>query len=320
MFRVNSSRRPWVIALVSLAALALALPAAAQSGLLRGVVKDAQGKLVEGASIVIELNESGRKFQARTGKNGEYQQIGLVGGVYNVTVTKDGLGTVSRQINLRGSQANTADFVIAPGATPEGTIDPRVAQITKVFDEGLTSSRAGNHDEAIAKFQEILLLNPKCADCYINIGYSNTQKKDYDKAVDAYRLAIELKPDSAEAYGGLANVYNAQRKFDDAAAASKKATELSAGATTGAGGGSPDALYNQGVILFNQGKIPEAKPLFESALQADPNHAEAHYMLGMSLAGTDPSKAVAEFETYLKLAPQGRNAALAKQFVDALKK
>ena len=43
-------------------------------------------------------------------------------------------------------------------------------------------------------------------------------------------------------------------------------------------------------------------------------------MLGMTLAGSDPAKAVTEFEAYLKLAPEGKNAPLAKQFVGALKK
>jgi hypothetical protein len=41
-------------------------------------------------------------------------------------------------------------------------------------------------------------------------------------------------------------------------------------------------------------------------------------MLGMTLAGENPAKAVEEFQTYLKLEPAGKNAALAKQFVSAL--
>ena len=43
-------------------------------------------------------------------------------------------------------------------------------------------------------------------------------------------------------------------------------------------------------------------------------------MLGMTLAGENPSAARGEFETYLKLSPSGPNAAMAKQFVDALPK
>ena len=104
------------------------------------------------------------------------------------------------------------------------------AAMKKAFDEGVTASRAGNHDAAIAGFQAATELNPNCFDCYYNIAFSETQKKDYDKAEAAYKKAIELKADYAEAYSGLANVYNAQRKFDLAATASAKAMELSGSA------------------------------------------------------------------------------------------
>jgi tetratricopeptide (TPR) repeat protein len=148
--------------------------------------------------------------------------------------------------------------------------------------------------------------------------------KDYDKAEAAYKKAAELKPDDASAYNGLANIYNAQRKFDLAAQASAKATELSTslsggGAAGGAGGA--DALFNQGVILWNGGKVAEAKKAFEGAIAANPNHAEAHYQLGMALVneGNLPGAAT-EFDTYLKLAPTGPNAATAKSLVAQLKK
>src|SRR5439155_1618936 len=168
--------------------------------------------------------------------------------------------------------------------------------------------------------------NPSCYDCYYNIAYSASQKKDYAAAEAAYKKAIEIKPDYAEAYSGLANVYNATRKFDEAATASAKAMELTtaggggAGAAAG-GGGNADALYNQGVILWNGGKVADAKKQFEAAIAANPNHAEAHYQLGMALVneGNLPA-AGTEFETYLKLAPMGPNAATAKGILGTLKK
>jgi tetratricopeptide (TPR) repeat protein len=144
-------------------------------------------------------------------------------------------------------------------------------------------------------------------------------KKDYGKAEEAFKKSMELRPNDAEVYSEMANMYNAQRKFDDAAAMSKKASEI-AGTSAGRAGGNPDVLYNQGVILFNGGKPAEAKPIFEQVLQANPSHAEAHYMLGMTMVGENPAAAVTEFESYLKLSPSGPNAAMAKQFVDALKK
>ena len=313
MFRRNRSRHLWLIVL---AVLAFAMPAAAQDGSAQGKITDAMGQPIAGAKITIEFVGSGRKFETKSEKDGTYLQVGLIQGQYMITAEKDGVGKVTRTIMIRGARRNNIDVVIAAGAVA-ATADPKLIEANRIINEGVTLSQAGSQDEAIAKFNEALALNPKCFDCFYNIGAASAQKKDYDKAIEAYNKSIEIKP-TAEAYNGLANVYNAQRKFDDATAASKKATEL---ASAGAGAtGSPEAAYNQGVILFNQGKAADAKPLFESVVQAQPNNADAHYMLGMTMAGTEPAKAVAEFEAYLKLAPTGKNAPLAKQFVDALKK
>ena len=87
------------------------------------------------------------------------------------------------------------------------------------------------------------------------------------------------------------------------------------------GGGNADAIYNQGIILWNQGKIPEAKVKFEEAIKADANHPEAHYQLGMALLNEgNVTGAVTAFEKYLQLAPEGQFAAQAKAMLAQLKK
>jgi tetratricopeptide (TPR) repeat protein len=194
--------------------------------------------------------------------------------------------------------------------------------LKRLFEEGVAAGNAGRHDEAIEKFTAGIVINPKCYDCYDNIGFAQMQKKDYAKAEEAYKMAAEIKPDDAAAWNGLATVYNAQRKFDQASAASAKATELSTNlSATGGPGAGADAMYNQGVILWNAGKVAEAKKQFEAAVQANPAHAEAHYQLGMALVNEgNLAGAAAEFETYLKLAPSGPNAATAKSLVAQLKK
>ena len=68
-------------------------------------------------------------------------------------------------------------------------------------------------------------------------------------------------------------------------------------------------MFNQGIILWNQGKIAEAKVKFEETLKANPTHADAHYQLGMALLNEGKlAEAVAEFESYVKLAPDGQYA------------
>jgi len=325
MIRGLNGRHLHLVACAALFALALTMPAAAQStGMIRGVVKDAAGKPIEGAKVSIDAEANNRHFDTKSDKKGEFVQIGLPPGAYKVTAEKDKLVSAPiPPITVRIASSPAVTLVLgAAGAggamTPEALA--KNAELKKTFEEGVAASRAGNHDAAIAAFTHAAELNEKCFDCYYNIAFSESQKKDYDKAEAAYKKAIEMKPDYGEAYNGLANIYNATRKFDQAAAASAKAMELS-GTAPGALGGNADAMFNQGVILWNAGKIPEAKKQFEGAIAANPNHAESHYQLGMALVNEGNLEGAAtEFETYLKLAPEGPNAATAKSLVAQLKK
>jgi Flp pilus assembly protein TadD len=327
MVRRVNGRPSWLSMFAVVALLAVALPVAAQStAIVTGTVKDDKGQPAEGVKVSFDLSgNTPRHFETKTDKKGQYSQAGLPPGDYKITAEKDKLGAFA-QTALRASQRLQADMALTVGGAAGaagGAGAAMSAALKKTFDEGLELSNAGKHDEAIAKFTEGIGINAKCNDCWDNIGFSYTQKKEYDKAEDAYKKAIEVKADDANAYNGLANLYNAQRKFDDAAKASAKATELSAsaGMMSGAAGGNADALYNQGVILWNSGKIAEAKTAFEGAVKANPNLAEAHFQLGMALVnGGDMSGAVTEFQSYLKLAPSGPNAATAKAMVDQLKK
>lgn len=323
MVRPVNGRHLWLVACAALVAMAMTLPAAAQStGMVRGVVKDAAGKPVEGAKVMVEAEGNNRKFETKSDKKGEFVQIGLAPGPYKVTAEKDKAMSAPTPVTVRISPGAPLTLVIGAGggaASPE--VAAKNAELKKTFEEGVTASRAGNHDEAITKFQHAAELNASCYDCYYNIAYSQTQKKDLEKAEAAYKKAIELKADYGEAYSGLANIYNMQRKFDEAAAASAKAMELSGGAGTASGGGNPDALFNQGVILWNAGKIAEAKKQFEATIAAKPDHAEAHYQLGMALVNEgNLAAAGTEFEKYVQLAPNGPNAATAKGILATIKK
>jgi tetratricopeptide (TPR) repeat protein len=337
MLPVHSGRRVLVLAIALLAAVALTMPAAAQStGMVKGKVLDGKSQPVEKAKVTIEFKEGiTRKYEVETNKKGEYIQIGLPPGQYKVTAEKSGLGMQSFDARVRLGDAAEVNFMLQPGAAGVGLSKEDAAKnvaIKGVFDAGVAASKAGDHDGAIAKFKEaaaMLAIKEKdgttketCYDCYYNIGYAYSQKKDYADSEAAFKEALAIKPDYVDAYNGLATVYNAQKKFEEATAASAKAVELAASAGGGAaGGGSVDALYNQGVINWNAGKIPEAQKCFEDAIKLNPNHADSHYQLGMAFVNQGKlAEAVPEFETYLKLAPEGQYAAQAKGIIATLKK
>jgi tetratricopeptide (TPR) repeat protein len=296
------------------AALLLVSSASAQSTMIRGKVVDKDGKPVAGASIVIEFKGGvNRKFQTKTDRGGQFVQLLTESGEYQVTASADNVGSQSAPVRVKLGAAADVTITLTPGGA--GAADPKAAALRKTFEDGVAASRAGDHDTAIAKFNEAAASMPNCADCYFNIGVSYLQKKDEKQAEEAFKKALEMKPEYPEAASALATLYNNQKRFDEAAAMSAKA------AVGGAGGGNADAIYNQGIILWNQGKIAEAKAKFEEALKADPNHADSHYQMGMALLNEGKlPEAVGMFEKYLSIAPSGQFATQAKAMVAQLKK
>jgi tetratricopeptide (TPR) repeat protein len=302
-----------------------AAPAYAQGGQIKGKVVDAENKPVEGAKVTIQATDSNRKYEVKTNKRGEYIQIGIQTGDYKITAEKDGLTqSFNKHIGLDMVEVN---FGLRPGAAGDVSEKDRKEAEAKAnalkgaFSQGVELSNQGKHDEAIVKFNEVIAAAPKCTECYTNIGAINLNKKDYDAAEAAFKKAIEVNPNSVEAYSGLATVYNAQKKFDQAAEASAQAQKLAGAGTAGGGGGSASTVFNQGVIMWNAGKIAEAKKMFEEAVKIDPKLADAHYWLGMAnLNEGKMPEAAQQFEEYLKIAPTGQYAEQAKGVLTQIKK
>jgi tetratricopeptide (TPR) repeat protein len=316
-------RRTLGIGTMVLALAAVGSPAWAQTGQIRGKITDAENKPVEGAKVTLQQVDTNTKFELKSKKNGEYMQIGMPPGQYKVTAEKDGLSATKTQkvsldmaelnLTLTKGGAATADMSKEDRAKAEA----KVAGIRAAYAEGAALSNAGKHDEAIAKFNEVLKDVPKCPECYIGIGASSAAKKDYAGAEAAYKKAIELDPATVDAYNGLATIYNDQKKFPEAQAMSAEAMKRS---TAGGVSGGAESMYNAGVISWNANDFAKAKEQFAAAAAANPNHAESHFMLGqVNLNLGKLPEAAKEFETYVKLAPNGPNAKDAASKVEMLK-
>ncbi len=303
--------------LVALAAT-LALPAVGysqQSARIRGVVTDAEGRPVPDASVVVEFQGGlTRRYESTTNDKGEFMQMGLILGPYSVTVVKEGVGALTGTVTLRAGQSFEMNIELL---RPEEVIRKSLSEeelerleraeaTTDAFDRGLDAARSGNLDEAVTLFNGALEASPECAECHRNLGIVYTRMEDYARAETAFKQALALQPEDAASYDGLAEVYNAQRRFDEAAEASAEAVRLSGGA---AGGGSATAVFDQGLIFWNAGRLDEARQQFERTLELDPEHGEAHYWLGMANlnAGQVP-EAAAELGLYLEREPDGRFA------------
>ena len=302
---------------LALAVLLFLSSSALAQSVLRGKVNDAQGKPIEGATVTFEAEGVNRKAQTKTDKNGDFLQVGLSSGPYKVTAAKEGVGAQTLSANVRQGPNNPMTFSLTASSGLSAADKEAAVATQAAAGAAMEAMKAGNHAEAVTKFNEVIAKVPNCAECYYNIGVAQTRLSKPAEAEAAFKKAIEIKPDSADAYTGLANLYNGQKKFDLAAEASANAAKYSGGAAGGAAGA--EASYNQGVILFNAGKFADAKTQFEAAVKADPNMGMAQYQLGMTALNLGQfADAVTALEAYLKVDPNGPKAAEVKASLPAI--
>ena len=308
------------------------MPASAQS-LVRGKAVDSAGKPVPDTTLQFVAKFQNLTRSTKTDNKGEFLIIGLPSGQWEITATKEGVGTDKIVVPVTQGQNMPVTFTLKPetsggggslvAAAPPGkdAAAAKAAQALQALAKtGSDALAAGDNDAAIAAYTDVVGKAPTCGDCYFNLGVAHMNKKQWTESEAAFKKSIEIKPDQANAHTQLASVYNQQRKFDLAAEESALASKYSA-STDPAGGGNAEALYNQGVTLFNGAKFAEAKTAFEGATKADPKLALAHYQLGMTALNLgDFALAVSSLETYLQLDPNGPKAAETKAALPALQK
>jgi hypothetical protein len=112
------------------------------TGGISGTVTDPSGAIVEGARVALKSAGTGETFSATSSGSGLYQFSFLKPGDYNVTVTKDGFKTASRNVTVQLGQVITANLALEVGstsATIEVSSEPALLQtenanITSNFD------------------------------------------------------------------------------------------------------------------------------------------------------------------------------------------
>ncbi|MCC7008692.1 MAG: tetratricopeptide repeat protein [Acidobacteria bacterium] len=314
--------------------LVLAAPAAAQSarGGLGGKIVDAEGKPVPDAEVILENPEVNLRYVVKTNSKGEWAQGGMpVGNRMNIVARKGTLEGGMKGVPVRqGSIMEIPDIVITAAAPPADAARKAMeAEMTKVAAEVNALIAANDYDGAITKFNELATKLPNCALCYDRIGDLYIKKSQWADAEKALLKAIELDANDRDAYSMLVTVYNQQKRYDEASKANDKASALAAGPLGMGvpGGGDANSSFNAGALALNMQlaaekegkadvaatKMKEAQAHFERAIQLKPDMAEAYYELGMLYVKQnkipDAKKMLAE---YLKLAPNGPNAEMAK--------
>ncbi|MGB8471019.1 MAG: tetratricopeptide repeat protein [Candidatus Sulfotelmatobacter sp.] len=213
-----------------------ASPVFAQSGTVKGVCKDVDGKPIADAVVVYTNLDNGQKYTLKTNKKGEYFSLGIAAGKYDVILyrTADDLKANKALFPVKGFPVtldeNTLDFDLqkeqqkaaqGAGLTPEQLKQRQEAvekankenNTIKTLNEKIvaanTSMKAGDYDAAIATLTEATQIDAtrdviwaQLADAYRGSAPKQTdpaeKSKRYQESVADYQKAIDLKQKAME--------------------------------------------------------------------------------------------------------------------------
>lgn len=336
--------------------LAVALPAFAQVGGIAGTATNQQGKPIAGATVVFTRQDISGTYKVKTNKDGHYGHYGLPLGRYNVALyTKAGKrlyvwknvpnhpgGVTKLNFNMKKleSKANrlknmTPQQLAAMKKAKEAQAkaNKQVGTINSLMKQNQKLSAAGQWAQAINTMQQaqklgvgLKLTDKSQAVIAANLANDYNGAKQYPEAIASYKKALALySKDPGFKANLLTNMGAAlvqTGKTKEAVAAFNQAAQLD---PSNAG----HAYYNEGAILYNGGKMDAAAAAFQKAVTADPKFADAWYEKGMALVGkgkvnpktgatTYPAGTAQAFRMYLKLEPNGPNAASAKALLQGI--
>ena len=177
------------------------------------------------------------------------------------------------------------------------------------YQKALEQAQTGNHKAAIDQLQKAIAEYSNFMLAYNELGAQYLQLGELTKADESLAKALQLAPDSATPLLTHGILLTVQGKFNLAV------TEL--GTALRQKDQSANGHLYLGQALANLGRFGDAEIQLARAIELGGDEAkDAHRFLGaIYLQRGEKEKAVAEFETYLKLAPKAKDAEKIRQLI-----
>jgi tetratricopeptide (TPR) repeat protein len=155
---------------------------------------------------------------------------------------------------------------------------------------GVLYMQLGRFAEARAELEKATALRPNNGEAWALLGNVYKDSSEPEKGTAALRRAIELMPNQPSPHISLAAILIQQGDPAGAAAERKKAADLSRIAVSRQ---RANFALDSGKALLKRGQVADALVQFQTAVEADPNYAEAHSVLADALDRQGRSAAAA---------------------------
>lgn len=167
--------------------------------------------------------------------------------------------------------------------------------------QGVTAYTAGDHQTALARFEEAVRNNPRDAESLSNQGQVLVRLGRVEEALPLFERACALNPERWTYRFNLARAFSLLARWDESIASYRQAQQLF-----------PDdfvTTFNLALTLHKKGDEPAAVEEYRKAVALNPEDPSFRMALGISYEALRKNQeAAAAYGEYLRLAPNAPDA------------
>jgi Tfp pilus assembly protein PilF len=277
----------------------------------------------DGALVTIEDDLGGMAARIVTDSSGRFDAARLQKSHFTVTVHAAGFRDASIKVDLVTVPReyvritlNELPPSVSPAASPVAIVsvnDLNVPEGAHVEFEKGRSLLLDKHKSAdsVKPFLKAIQIAPTYSQAYFLLSTAYMDMGKWSDAETALNKTISFNDKVESAYLALGSCLVEQKKFAEAEKPLLRGLEFLPDASRG--------HYDLGRTYYSLNRFQEAEPQARKAVAIEPDFPNAHILLGnVLLRLRDGPGALAEFQEYLRLAPNGPFAAPTQELVKKL--
>ncbi len=200
---------------------------------------------------------------------------------------------------VTASKAGKTDDAIA---AYKQAIDADAGYFDAYMNLGALQFQKGLYDDAVRSFRTASEKDPKSVDALVNIAQVEFKKRAYIESETAYKAAIALDPNNAKLHRSLANVYFSRQGWTELAQTAEKLHQMSSVDDT--------TWFWLGKALEKQDKTPDAIAAYEKSISLKAKNYRANFAIGQIYLQQEKfDQAAKYFKAALTSDPKGYRAA-----------
>jgi len=303
---------------------------------IHGQVRFAEGG-APAANVVVRLESydgGGSISEAFTDRLGKFKFTNLPPAQYSVRVRQMGYREEQQNVDMTTTTSGLVMLQLlreaarAASTSTVGSIDANVPPAAqKEFDKGAAALAEGGKDKIVFAahcFEKAVSIYPKFVEARLKLGTAYMDLEQWEKAQQALLATIEADPKAFNALFALSEIYLRQNKIEDAEKVLVQGLAIQDQSYLG--------HLNLARVYWEKAHaikdLAQAKPALEKsyeevkrALTLNPDLAGAHLLKGnLLLRVSRTADAVTEFNTYLRLEPNGPFASETRALMDKINK